>query len=202
MLTQSFYVTWNQKPNHQSALPSFSFWNNEYWPVFMLKLWEQWAKSAWQKVKGEIMASSQAWGQEEEEEEGLPPHALLIFPQWVSQKWQHTPVWLTPSLSLFWWVGNNLIAKSLKLHVNPSRCETQLLCVLLYMWYHHAVSSYYRFSSSDFVLPSCLHTYTSGVTNVITCLKTQAVTMPMMLNDVVLHYSSNLGNHTVTCSRC
>lgn len=49
----------------------------------MLKLWEQWAKSAWQKVKGEIMASSQAWGQEEEEEEeeGLPPHALLIFPR-------------------------------------------------------------------------------------------------------------------------
>lgn len=131
-----------------------------------------------------------------------PPMPCWFFPQWVSQKWQHTPVWLTPSLSLFWWVGNNLIAKSLKLHVNPSRCETQLLCVLLYMWYHHAVSSYYRFSSSDFVLPSCLHTYTSGVTNVITCLKTQAVTMPMRLNDVVLHYSSNLGNHTVTCSRC
>lgn len=45
----------------------------------MLKLWEQWAKSAWQKVKGEIMASSQAWGQEEEEEGLSPPPPCWFF---------------------------------------------------------------------------------------------------------------------------
>lgn len=77
VLTHSFYFISNQKPNRQSAPPSLSFdfetMNIDQFSCF--KLWEQWAKSAWQKVKGQIMPSSQDWGQEE----GLPPCPVDFF---------------------------------------------------------------------------------------------------------------------------
>lgn len=63
----------------------------------MLKLWEQWAKSAWQKVKGEIMPSSQAWGQEEE---GLPPPCPVDFFHSEFPRSDNTPLFDWRPLSL------------------------------------------------------------------------------------------------------